>query len=78
MATKREINRKGTKWPPNPRWPPKTRWLPKKIKNQMIHVLRVFGVKKSDENVNLVKKVNFILKGHLKVILRSFAAMFCV
>ena len=72
------MTRKGPKWPPNPRWPPKTRWPPKKIETQMIHVLGVFGVKKSDENVSLVKKVNCSLKGHLKVILRSFAAMFRV
>ena len=27
-----------------------------------------WGVKESDENVSLVKKVNFRLKGHMKVI----------
>ena len=32
MATKREMTRKGPKWPPNSRWPSKTRWPPKNKK----------------------------------------------
>ena len=39
------------------------------VETKKIHVLMFFwGVEESDENVSLVKKVNFRLKGHMKVI----------
>ena len=51
-------DQKGSKMAAESKMAAKNKMSTKK-KTQMIHVLRGFGVKKSDENVSLVKKGQF-------------------